>query len=303
METELRRWLGIAETRLAQVEPLLPDAEASRKNGQEAHGASRHSGRQATRSDHHWLAYSQLRLSCVVLDRVGKSLETIRQQVIAVGDRLGELSLVLNQLADQFPEHGPVDQPLAESDGNPCRAEAPMQPVRLALDEQLDRLAEEVDRELRASLLAEHGSWELLERRGLLQQVPGVLRSTSRAAVLRALKQLGATRRMLDADGPPRDTLADAEPVLAACGGARRLLVVSPDDELARLPGDGSDGTHPTPSVVIDTDADLILCHEIERLSIARAAAMLIDRRPDYEEVASHLHTRIDVVWTRFEWF
>jgi hypothetical protein len=107
---------------------------------------------------------------------------------------------------------------------------------------------------------------------------------------------------MLDADRPCRDILADAEPVLAACGGARRLLVVSPDDELARLPGEGFHGTPPTPSVVIDTDADLILCHEIEQLSVARVAATLIDHRADYEEAASRLHTRIDVVWARLEW-
>ena len=93
--------------------------------------------------------------------------------------------------------------------------------------------------------------------------------------------------------------LEAAMPPLLQAGGSQRLLLVCPE---------GSDDTalqeafrrhlEEKPSVVHDSDGDLVLCYEAERLPLATVAARLIQNRPDYAQAASRLHTRIDVKWT-----
>ena len=51
------------------------------------------------------------------------------------------------------------------------------------------------------------------------------------------------------------------------------------------------------PTVVADENSDMLLCCELERLPLDRVAAAVLDGRFHNLEVASRLHTRIDVQW------
>jgi hypothetical protein len=287
LEAELRQSLSTLEVQEAQLQPFITESEMRNRDGRKSRIGRMRSSRQTARSDQHWLQHYRLRLSRVVLDHVVKALRAVRQRAVAAGDRLSELSHALNLLADQFPQHGRLDQLAAEGDTGAPGAGDPQQPVARMLHRQIGRLADEHD---------------------LLQNLTAMLRTNSRAAVLQTLRQNSATRLMLDSDdGHPEATnqldaaLEDAEPALTSCGGTRRLLVVTPDGELTLFPPNSPKPESPTPTVVIDSGADLTFCYEMARLSVRRAAKMLIDGRPDYEMVASRLHTRIDVDWTNFD--
>jgi hypothetical protein len=39
------------------------------------------------------------------------------------------------------------------------------------------------------------------------------------------------------------------------------------------------------------------LCYEAEQLSLRHVAAAVLDNRSQYVELASRLHTRVDVTW------
>ena len=54
----------------------------------------------------------------------------------------------------------------------------------------------------------------------------------------------------------------------------------------------------PPPTIVSDTDADLVFCYEVQELSLANVAARLIENRNDFVQIAARLHTRSDVAWS-----
>ena len=89
-----------------------------------------------------------------------------------------------------------------------------------------------------------------------------------------------------------------ATPRLSACGGGRRLLLVVPDgfstDEFRRQLGETAAKT----TVMTDADTDVRLCCETEQVELKRVAAVLLDNRYQAVELASRLHTRIDVAWS-----
>jgi len=95
-----------------------------------------------------------------------------------------------------------------------------------------------------------------------------------------------------------QEILRQAAPRLTGCGGARRLLLVMPRGSDPSLPSSYQQAAEVIPSVAWDSDADLTVCFEVEQLSLAHAAAALIDYRSDYAEAARRMHTRLDVPWT-----
>jgi hypothetical protein len=59
-----------------------------------------------------------------------------------------------------------------------------------------------------------------------------------------------------------------------------------------------AEGGDAQPTVVIDDEADLLVCYEVEELPLPRVAAAVLDQRFQAVEAASRLHTRSDVPWT-----
>jgi len=85
---------------------------------------------------------------------------------------------------------------------------------------------------------------------------------------------------------------------LRTAGGAKRLLVTLPEvltsklqDEIQKISGD-----QVTP--VCDSEAGVLVCYEVESLSFDGVAATFIRRRPECQDIARRLHTRVDVAWS-----
>jgi len=89
-----------------------------------------------------------------------------------------------------------------------------------------------------------------------------------------------------------------ALPGLSDCGGGRRLCISAPAQldrqALARcVADDGGDQ-----ATFIENDGrDIVVCHEIEDVPIENVVGRLIGHRHDLFEIASRIHTRIDVEW------
>ena len=93
--------------------------------------------------------------------------------------------------------------------------------------------------------------------------------------------------------------LQAATPSLPHCGGARRLLLLIPADlSSAELIRRVRDEVAASPTVVADKENEVLLCYEMEQLPLPRVAAAVLDQRFQNVEVASRLHTRIDVQWS-----
>ena len=96
-----------------------------------------------------------------------------------------------------------------------------------------------------------------------------------------------------------RKCLKVATPRLLECGGAKRLLVsVSKELDSSRLRDEIRQVSNDEPTVVSVEDGDMTLCYEAEQISLESVASKLIDNRPDYAQMASRLHTRVDVNWS-----
>ena len=82
------------------------------------------------------------------------------------------------------------------------------------------------------------------------------------------------------------------------CGGRQRLLVVTSDALAPAItPEMLGDATTTQPTVVADPHADMLVCYEVEGLSMPRIASAVLDQRFQLVEAAARLHTRTDVPW------
>ena len=102
-------------------------------------------------------------------------------------------------------------------------------------------------------------------------------------------------------EGEPADLkscLATATPGLSGCGGRRRLWLTGTSDAVSNaLRAAIERETGQAPSVVIDSHGDCACGWEIEGMSLPRVAASLIDNQRDAAQLASLLHTRLDIEW------
>ncbi|MBN2292485.1 MAG: hypothetical protein JXM70_08680, partial [Pirellulales bacterium] len=308
MEFDIRQLLSTVGTQIDQLQTLIKKSGTPNPAEEKSSRGWKLFKKQPAPGEQLRLQYWRLRIARMILDKVVDALRVVRQHTVVAGDRLGDLSHVLNQLADQFPQDRSPEKLAAGDNIRTAETESPQQAIAREVYSQINSLAADVDRQLRVGLLAEHGLREILGEHESLQHLTAGLRNNSRAAVMQALKQLGVVRLMLDPEEDHHDvsgqlSIAEqhAQPALIACGGGRRLLVVRPDGESINIPTTNENSANLTPSIVTDSDSNLTICQEMTGLSARRAAVMLIDCRPDYEQVASRLHTRIDVDWTNFD--
>ena len=77
------------------------------------------------------------------------------------------------------------------------------------------------------------------------------------------------------------------------------MLLLTPGDlSSAELIRRVRDEVAAPPTVVADKENEVLLCYEMEQLPLRRVAAAVLDQRFQNVEVASRLHTRIDVQWS-----
>ena len=217
-------------------------------------------------------------------------------QMSALSDQLRNLSGSLSRMAKEFgaPSAFGVAGPPADALER-IRAVAEMVgPCKMELVAEMERALEQ---ELQ-HMIAGGGN-------EISPTLSAVLRRTARTLLHRLLRRV--TMREIAAsskDKPARSMfsvpagLQAATPSLPHCGGARRLLLLTPIDlSAAELIRRIREETPTPPTVVADKENEVLLCYEMEQLLLRRVAAAVLDQRFQNVEVASRLHTRIDVQW------
>ena len=83
------------------------------------------------------------------------------------------------------------------------------------------------------------------------------------------------------------------------CGGARRFLLAAPANlSPLQLADQLAAKVQQRPTVIANAEDDVLLCCEMEQLSLRRMARAVLGGRYQNVEIASRLHTRIDVPWS-----
>ena len=263
--------------------------------------------KQATEDQQPWTDYCQLRVSETVLGGAHRFFQLLRARIAAIGDRIKEIQQSLGMLAKEFKADKAWTDIGVEQSNEPSASEELNALLVRVLKRSVPRLAMQLEAEFHEEFMPAHGGLHaVLEKSANLNRpLSATLREAARKAILDALAVVDVVDPLLESEGSSRETrrlrdcISAAAPRLPACGGGKRILLVLPEgSDPAAIQSDLERNLDETSSVVFDRDGDIVLCHEVERISLARAAAALADNRPDYADAASRLHTRVDIRWT-----
>jgi len=250
--------------------------------------------------DKRLLQYFRLRIEELTLNGVCRFSGLILTEVATLNDTLRNLAADLNRLAEGCSK---TSQPVAGEQPGAHSSDAVRRVITETISEHKAELVSDMERQLEPELTRVITS----DLHGLRRLPHHVLRRAARLAILRALKQFGPGSMLDSAEANPLQPvfaidagLKAATPRLLECGGARRLLLVAPADFSSAQLMEQLDDVQEPPTVVVSTEDDVLLCYELEQLSLRRVAAAVLARRFQNVEVAARLHTRIDVSWSPF---
>jgi serine/threonine protein kinase len=297
LEADVGQLLSDAQERLSAAAQKL----ASKKIGWHSSGAS------AGRSDDEARLVAEQnspelaphRLRQAMLEGILKFTRSVGRQIAATSGRLSELKRELNCLSDEFKAPSSLAEAAAAAQDVPASILAP-------LEAQIPEILQQLDQQFETSFFAPHDGLSCLLARDARLLLLARMRAATRTAVLHALKQINLTN-FFSAPGPAADgkgvglnTCLDmATPRLLACGAAKRLLLVIPENaNRTNVEQAVQQQLHQPPTVVVDSDGDIVLCQEAEQLSPRAVAAYLADQREQVPQLAARLHTRVDVTWT-----
>jgi serine/threonine protein kinase len=178
--------------------------------------------------------------------------------------------------------------------------------VRRELAARLPALTTQLERRITEEIIRPRGGlFSLLSGSGEeLRLLPALLRSIARRAVMEDLRQIDIAKIVLgsDANASPQTLqycIKSAWPSILKCGGAQRLLLMMPDGSSAgRAPELVAQDSREKPTVLFDSDCDVVACYEAEQVRLENLAAFLTHNDPHYVDVAHRLHTRVDVEWS-----
>jgi hypothetical protein len=291
-----------AYAELAALEKGLTDAAAKAK-AQPGRG-----GRFTPEIERRLAAYFRRRVNALTVQGAGKLAHAIGRRLATAIDQLKDLRRALDQLNGRFS----LERPRLPSP--PGGLATARQSIADGLLRRLPELAARLERELEELWFRDRGGLcgALAEGSETAGELPALLRQRARGALRQALAETNIAAELLPlADAPQqpllRGSLEAALPKLLGSGGAIRLLLMVPcgtaesDARAATLRSAVEKECQQIATLVPSADGDVVFCYEAESLPLEQVAAELIDHRPDYAEVASRLHTRVDVPWTSLD--
>jgi hypothetical protein len=250
--------------------------------------------------------YCRWRLRTIVFQHLSSLLQAVSGTVGALNEQLAQLRPKLEQLARSFAStvsamEGAFAQPASVLAGS---RDAKSQSTRMASAEFLLAFDQRFQQEVLAPLggllgLATAGNEEWKKLRAQLQL-------HARENVLVSLKEIDAARLLVERY-PQEEQLAKhlamvlekASPRLPLPRTAKRSLAVVPHGASGTAVAQALRRGAPSLGLTItDVDSDLVFCQEAEFMSLAKAAAALIECRPDYAAAARRVLTRLDVPWS-----
>jgi len=241
------------------------------------------------------LQFGRLRVYEMAHRCVRDGVRAMRLELTAIAEGYQKLRDVLLDVAARFEEQSTA----TESE------QVPDDGGKTPSQEDSPRLLESMDRHMRNRFSeADHSLYSMLSGK---MRDPNLLykslRETGRV-VLRT-KRNGQNGQPLERGEGNQQNSSDTQtwidestPKLIDCGGAKRMLMVVPDQSdvepmkrgIEQATGDGV-------TAIAYPGSSELLCCEMERIPLDNIAAFLINGRREYAELASRLHTRIDVEW------
>jgi hypothetical protein len=217
-----------------------------------------------------------------------ESLTRIRQQTRAVANGFAKVAWERDQGADKDV------------------AADWQQALRRELQQRLPKLAGRFEQLVADQVVKPHGClFALLSCSGEeLRNLPGRLRTLARRVVCEEIQSLDIAAIVHGPDAANasltlKKCIENATPKILHCGGAHRLMVSMPASQLSpRLAELAGQGCPQKPSLVYDSTGDIVVCREVDQISLANIAAALAHDDPHCVEVAQRLHTRVDVQWS-----
>ncbi len=235
-----------------------------------------------------------------------KTDRAIRPFVTACSDRLRELWKDLNRLGEEFT-------PRQSAETADAPDQDPLTPFFGPLAETFARgrqqMVEQLDEAIRSSFFTPQRRLQDVFSDGpeVRAELVVLMRSAARKVFLHCVRDadLARLREAMTAEGvreltaPLRSCRDRATPkLLGLTGGAKRLLLAAPrslDGE--RLGEKFREAIGDPATAVPGAWHEALVCYEAESLTLDRIAGRFLRVRPDCQELASRLHTRIDVSW------
>lgn len=250
-------------------------------------------------------ALERLQVRREALEATGRFLQVVRAELAARQVQLGEFVAELEVVANR----------LKHVDGEPA---IPSGATAGELQETFERVAERLLESRRNELIEAIGQdvfghepqrlgvlCDLVGmRRELSRLLPTALRHVARRRLQDAIRRAGGLAQVFPLGTPDQareflgKSLPDSTPGLTCCGGASRLLVLMPDSAGQQVMAAAvATATGVPPTAEVSAEGDVLLCQEIQQIGSEKVIAWLADSHPESIDVATRLHSRIDISW------
>ena len=292
-------WTQVDE-RLTALETSLPDKVTA--------GGTGFWQRKNRRSDT-WISYCQLRSHLIVLESLARFIRRVNTHLSNDREQLKNAQFSLSRVAGQFNSEQEWSDTIAGSQSGEETKRSLAQSISGLIESRMPDLVAKLDQSLGDELI-DLGPSPTADAKEPLsaQRFARSLRAKSWAVLVNTLRDLDLASQMFAENatsvGNVSDFLPDAAPRLPKSGGGKRLLVLSPHTTEEQTVRGGlnhcEDGQF---SLMQASESELVLCYEVQDLSLPIVAARLTQHRENCILAASRLHTRIDVVWPeRMSW-
>jgi len=257
-------------------------------------------------AEQQFMQYGRLKVYELAHRHVRDGAHAMCLEMTAIADEFQMLRDGLTEVADRFESHCSTKPDQHDSDCVPDANDRGRPPLVRRKVELSPPLVDAMDEQMRTRFAgADRSLYDMLAGKMHDQDLLcDALRETVRAVLRRQSKE-PASR---SSDPGPEDVAGESSdvrawvdqsrPKLMECGGARRMLMVVADpSDVAPLKRNVEQATGEGLTALSYEGSHNLLCCEVERVPLDNVAASLIDGRREYAEMASRLHTRIDVKW------
>ncbi len=249
--------------------------------------------------------YARCLLNDLVCDATCRILRVVDPCITAAADQLRELWKDLTQFGEQFRT---INDSAKPRQTRTTRGHERL--VKLMRDRKLD-LIQELDRAVESQFFDGKESLSAVLTKGsqLRESLAVRMRGLARQVVYRACRDDSfefLQEALMGSDQAQvgeliRRCLEQATPELVVLGGSKRLLVSAPgqldQNKMVRFLGDA---IQEAASIAYQPNGDLYFCYELEDLPWVGLQSKLVRQRHDCQELASRLHTRINLEWKLF---
>jgi len=170
------------------------------------------------------------------------------------------------------------------------------------------KLCQPFEKAFQAEVLKPQGGlWALASGSGeLAQRVKDEIQRRALAALLDATGDLDAAKLFLESRRDPKEALRDllayivsVSPNLEVAKSWQHLVLALPSNPAGAILRRLLDSALADVSnTILDSEGDIVLCHEVAHLPLGQLAQILIGQEAPFADTACHVLTRNDIAWS-----